>query len=52
MRGPTHTLLRQVSVVEMGSYTQGSGKNEKRVAQFTVKSKAWDETLGGFQVHT
>lgn len=40
----------QVSLVEMSSWTTGSGKNEKRFASLTVKAKAWDQTLGGFQV--
>jgi molecular chaperone DnaK (HSP70) len=49
IHSPFTQSFAQVSLVEMSSYTTGSGKNEKRVAQFTVKAKAWDETLGGFQ---
>ncbi|TFJ83042.1 hypothetical protein NSK_005667 [Nannochloropsis salina CCMP1776] len=39
----------QVSLVEMSSYVTGRGSNEKRFAHFTVRAKAWDTTLGGFQ---
>jgi hypothetical protein len=39
----------QVSVVQYSSYTVGSGSHEKRIGMLEVKSKAWDEHLGGFR---
>ena len=35
--------------MEFSSFTVGSGSNERKVATLEVKSKAWDEHLGGFQ---
>lgn len=40
----------QVSLMEFNSTMSGSGSNAKRIGNFQVKAKAWDETLGGFQV--
>lgn len=38
-----------MSVVQYTSYKVGSGSNEKTIGTLEVKSKAWDEHLGGFR---